>query len=122
MNFFLSHKISGPSNFYHRKLIRDLWKTKRRIWRKVSKKLSGPRKNAIHANLYRIDKRTKNNDVIVVPGKILGLGQLTHKLTIASLTSSKSAKNKIEASGSKLISIGELLEQNPSGENVKVFY
>ncbi|TFF98584.1 MAG: 50S ribosomal protein L18e [Promethearchaeota archaeon] len=115
-------KITGPSNYYHRKLIRDLWKTKRRIWKKISRKLSGPRRNQVEANLYRINKKTKNNDVIVVPGKILGLGELNHKLTIACLTFSKSAKKKIEASGSKLISIEELLEQNPKGENIKVFY
>ena len=115
-------KVTGPSNYYHRKLIRDLWKTKRRIWKKVSKKLSGPRRNQVEANLYRINKKTKNNDVIVVPGKILGLGELDHKLTIACLTFSKSAKKKIEASGSKLISIEELLEQNPKGESIKVFY
>lgn len=115
-------KVTGPSNYYHRKLIRDLWKTKRRIWKKVSKKLSRPRRNQVEANLYRINKKTKNNDVIVVPGKILGLGELNHKLTIACLTFSKSAKKKIEASGSKLISIEELLEQNPKGENIKVFY
>ena len=115
-------KVTGPSNYYHRKLIRDLWKTKRRIWKKISKKLSGPRRNQVEANIYRINKKTKNNDVIVVPGKILGLGELNHKLTIACLTFSKSAKKKIEASGSKLISIEELLEQNPKGENIKVFY
>ena len=115
-------KVTGPSNYYHRKLIRDLWKTKRRIWKKLSKKLSGPRRNQVEANIYRINKKTKNNDVIVVPGKILGLGELDHKLTIACLTFSKSAKKKIEASGSKLISIEELLEQNPKGENIKVFY
>ncbi|MFX0187409.1 MAG: 50S ribosomal protein L18e [Candidatus Hodarchaeota archaeon] len=118
----MSHKATGPSNYYVRKLVRDLWKTKRRIWKKVSKKISGPRRNRVEANLYRINKKTKNNDVIVVPGKILGIGDLDHKLTIACLSSSKSAKKKIEASGSKLITINELLEQNPKGENVKVFY
>ncbi len=118
----MSHKISGPSDYYIRKLIRDLHKTKRRIWKKVSKKLSGPRKNRIEANLYRINKKTKNNDVIVVPGKILGIGDLDHKLTIACLNSSKSAQKKIETSGSKLISIDELLEQNPQGDKVKIFY
>jgi len=118
----MSHKVTGPSNYYVRKLVRDLWKTKRRIWKKVSKKISGPRRNLVEANLYRINKKTKNNDVIVVPGKILGIGDLDHKLTIACLSSSKSAKKKIEASGSKLITINELLEKNPKGENIKVFY
>jgi len=118
----MSHRITGPSNYYHRKLIRDLWKTKKRVWRKISKKLSGPRRNQVEANLYRINKRTKTNDTIVIPGKVLAIGALDHKLTIACLNYSKAAKTKIESSGSKLISIEELLEQNPKGTNVKVFY
>ncbi len=118
----MSHRITGPSNYYNRKLIRDLWKTKRRIWKKVSKKLSGPQREKVEANLYRINKKTKENDVIVVPGKVLGVGEIDHKLTIACLNCSKTARKKIETSGSKLLSIEELLEQNPEGKDVKVFY
>ncbi|MHA1241100.1 MAG: 50S ribosomal protein L18e [Promethearchaeota archaeon] len=118
----MSHRITGPSNYYNRKLIRELWKTKQRIWKKVSKKLSGPRREKVEANLYRINKKTKENDVIVVPGKVLGIGEIDHKLTIACLTCSKTARKKIETSGSKLLSIEELLEQNPEGKDVKVFY
>ncbi len=118
----MSHKVSGPSNFYTRKLIRDLWKTKINIWKKVSKKLSGPRKNRIRANLYRINKKTKKDDIIVIPGKVLGIGELDHKLTIACLEYSQSAQKKIESSGSTLLSIEELMDQNPKGTGVKVFY
>ncbi|MBA7653440.1 hypothetical protein ES703_61289 [subsurface metagenome] len=118
----MSHKITGPSNYYIRKLIRDLWKTKIKIWKKVSTKLSGPRRNKVKANLYRINKKTSKNDTIVIPGKVLGMGVLDHALTIACLEYSKSAKKKIESSGSKLITIEELLEQNPKGSGVKVFY
>ncbi|MFW9900309.1 MAG: 50S ribosomal protein L18e [Candidatus Thorarchaeota archaeon] len=118
----MSHKVSGPSNFYTRKLIRDLWKTKINIWRKISKKLSGPRRNRIKANLYRINKKTKKNDIIVIPGKVLGIGELDHSLTIACLEYSQSAKKKIESSGSTLLSIDELMNQNPKGTGVKVFY
>jgi len=118
----MSHRISGPSNYYVRRLIRDLWKTKRLVWRKISKKLSGPRSNRVEANLYRINKKTKENDVIVVPGKVLALGDLDHKLTIACLDCSQTARKKIEISGSKLLSIEELLEQNPEGKEIKVFY
>jgi large subunit ribosomal protein L18e len=118
----VSHKITGPSNYYYRKLIRDLWKTKIKIWKRVSKKISGPRKNKVTANLYRINKKTKKNDTIVIPGKVLGMGELDHTLTIACLEYSKSAKKKIESSGSKLLTIEELLEQNPKGSGVKIFY
>jgi len=118
----MSHKSSGPSNFYVRKLIRDLWKTKIKIWKIISKKLSGSKTNRIIANLYRINKKTKADDIIAVPGKVLGMGELKHKLTIACLDYSRSAKKKIESSGSKLISIEELLEENPEGSGVKIFY
>ena len=118
----MSHKITGPSNYYQRKLIRDLWKTKISIWKTISKKISGPRKNGVKVNLYRINNKTKKKDVIVVPGKVLGMGELDHSLTISCLSYSKSAKRKIEASGSKLIMIEDLLEQNPTGTGVKIFY
>jgi large subunit ribosomal protein L18e len=118
----MSHKVAGPSNYYYRKLIRDLWKTKRRIWKKVSKKISGPRNNRIEANLYRINKKTHENEVIIVPGKVLGIGDLNHKITIACLEYSKQAQEKIEKSGSTLLSIEDLLEQNPEGKNVRIFY
>ncbi|MFX1380458.1 MAG: 50S ribosomal protein L18e [Promethearchaeota archaeon] len=116
----MSHKITGPSNYYVRKLIRDLWKTQIKIWKTISKQLSSRRSNRVKANLYHINKNTKKNDVIVVPGKILGLGELDHTLTIACLEYSKTAKKKVESSGSKLISIEELLEQNPKGSGVKI--
>ncbi len=118
----MSHRITGPSDHYNRKLIRDLWKTKRKIWRNISKKLSNSRRLRVEANLYRINNKTKKDDVIVIPGKVLGNGELTHKLTISCLDYSDSAKKKIEQSGSKLMSIEELLEQNPTGKNVKIFY
>lgn len=118
----MSHKITGPSNFYVRKLIRDLWKTKIKIWRKISKKLSNSRKNRVSPNLYRINKKTKQNDIVVIPGKVLGMGELDHQVTIACLDCSKSARQKIEASGSKLLSIEDLLEQNPNGNGVRIFY
>ncbi|TFF92792.1 MAG: 50S ribosomal protein L18e [Promethearchaeota archaeon] len=118
----VSHKITGPSNYYVRKLIRELWKTRRNIWRTLSKKLSGARKNRVEANLKRINNKTKAEDVIVVPGKVLGVGDLDHKLTIACLDCSRSAREKILKSGSTLLSIEELLADNPEGSGVKIFY
>ncbi len=118
----MSHRITGPSNYYIRKLIRDLWKTKIKVWRQISKKLSGPRQNKIKANLFRINNKTNSDDIILIPGKVLGIGELDHKLTIACLEYSQSAKKKVESSGSKLISIEDLLIQNPKGSGIKIFY
>lgn len=118
----MSHRITGSSDHNIRTLSRKLWKTKRRIWKKVGNKLNGPKKNRIEANLQRISNNTSKDDVIVVPGKVLGVGELNHPLTIACLKISNAARQKVVASGSKLMTIEELLEQNPTGANVKLFY
>ncbi len=118
----MSHKPTGPSDYYTRKIARTLWKTKRRIWKDVSKRITKPKKNKVEINLYKINNKTKNGDLIIVPGKILGMGSLDHTVIIACLKASKSAKKIVENSSteSKIISIEELLEKNPSGSNVKI--
>jgi large subunit ribosomal protein L18e len=114
-------KPTGPSNVLKRMLARKLWQTKRRIWRDVSERLMAPAKNRVEVNLYRIAKNTKKGDTIVVPGKILANGALSAPITIACWSISSSASKKIEVSGSKVITIEKLLEQNPTGSGVKIF-
>ena len=101
-------------------LIIKLWGTKRRIWRSVADKLSKTRKDSIQVNLSKLNKVTKENDVIVVPGKVLGDGDLDHKITIAAFTYSESAKNKLLHKKLKVQTIEELLESNPSGSKIKL--
>ncbi len=112
--------VTGPSNVQKRILARKLWQTKRRIWRDVSKRLMAPQKNRVEVNLSSINSATNNGEIIVVPGKILANGALTNKLTIACYAISKSAANKLEESGSKQISIEDLLTNNPTGKGVKI--
>jgi len=119
----MSHKSYGPEDYDKRVLIRKLHKTKIKVWREVSKRLNKPRKYKVEVNLFRINKKTNAGDVIVVPGKVLGMGDLDHKVTIASYHTSESTRNKVENSktGSQLITIEDLLEQNPKGSNVRLF-
>ena len=112
--------VTGPSDRIKRMLARNLWKTKRRIWRDVSDLLMAPKKNRVEVNLYRINKNTKDGDTIVIPGKVLGNGELDHKLTIACYNISSSAYRKLQAAGCERITIEELVEKNPSGSNVKI--
>jgi large subunit ribosomal protein L18e len=69
-------------------------------------------------NLYKIGQLTKDNDVIVFPGKILGTGVIPHKITISSFSISESAANKIAKSGGKLVSFSDLIAKNPTGKGV----
>jgi large subunit ribosomal protein L18e len=55
-----------------------------------------------------------------VPGKILSMGTLNKKITIAAYNFSQTALDKIKASGSKAISIYELAKTNPKGQKVRI--
>ena len=48
------------------------------------------------------------------------MGDLNKKVTIAAYNFSKSAIEKINSSGSKAISINELVKQNPKGSKVRI--
>ncbi|MHA1372480.1 MAG: 50S ribosomal protein L18e [Promethearchaeota archaeon] len=116
----MGRKVTGPLDINVRRMIRTLEKTKIRIWRTIAEQLRKPRRQRVEANLGHINRVTKPDDIIVVPGKVLGAGRLEKKVTIGALAWSKSAEKLISESGSTIMSLQELLEKYPSGSNIKI--
>jgi len=110
-------KRTGPTNPTLKKLLIKLEiayrKSKRPIWKDLYEKLSKPRRKSIEVNLFKIDKYVKENEIAVVPGKVLSVGNLSKPLTIAAWKFSKNALNKIEKVNGKAITIEQLIEMNP---------
>jgi large subunit ribosomal protein L18e len=90
------------------------------IWRRLSKELSSANRRRVAINLSQINRVSSPEDVIVVPGKILGAGMLKHKLSIAAESFSESAKEKILSVGGQCLSFEELIKTNPKGTNVRL--
>jgi large subunit ribosomal protein L18e len=90
------------------------------LWRGIAQKLERPTRNYPEVNLSRINRHTKENDQILVPGKVLGSGEIGHKLTIAALSFSGNAKNKIIKAGGACFSIEELMNNNPEGSRIRI--
>jgi len=88
------------------------------LWVDISKRLCRPTRKMPEVNLWKLDMHTKDGDVVVVPGKVLGDGNLGHKITVSALKFSKKAYNEIIKSGGDAITIEELVERNPQGKNV----
>lgn len=86
------------------------------IWKRIAKDLSKPSRRRRSVNLIKINDNTKENDVVIVPGKVLGIGNINHRVTVAAWEFSKTAKNKIPSA----ISIEELMKKNPKGSKVKI--
>ena len=95
-------------------------KNKAPIWRALERELARPRRNRREVNVGALADKTDDGQVIVVPGKVLGSGEIGHKLTLCAITISESATKKIIACGGKLVSLNNLVEQYPDGKGVRV--
>lgn len=115
---------TGPTNPNLRNLIEELKKLSIqkniKIWKRVASDLEMPSRQRRAVNLSRINSYTKENDTIVVPGKVLGSGLLNHKLTIAAYSFSEGAIEKINKANAKAITIGELMKENINGKGIKI--
>lgn len=97
--------MRGSTNVMIRKLIRKLGKEKKSLWKRVAELLQSPSRKRSYINLYKINKYTKPGDVVIVPGKVLGIGKLDHEVTIVALDFSASAKKKILEAKGKIVSL-----------------
>lgn len=90
------------------------------VWRAIAENLERPSRNQAAVNLAKLNRFTKQGEVIVVPGKVLGDGELDHSITVAALGFSESATVKLKGSKATVISITELLKKDPKGKAVRV--
>jgi large subunit ribosomal protein L18e len=89
-------------------------------WKAVAEDLNRPRRGRLEVNLTRIGKHSKAKETVVVPGVVLGSGEIKKGLTIAALKFSGKAEEKIEKAGGKCLSIEELYEKNPKGKGIRI--
>ena len=117
-------KRTGPSNPILQGLIHELKKRSNEqsinLWKRVANDLEKPTRQRRVVNLSSISRYAKENETIVVPGKVLGAGNLEHKLTISAFQFSDGAKEKIEKAGSKIVPLLELSKENPSGKGIRI--
>ena len=90
------------------------------IWLKLAKLALKTSSSRRVVNLTKINEVTKDNAVIVVPGKVLGTGNVSHKITLSSFSISNSAAKKIIESGGTIISFSEMIKKFPTGKGVSI--
>jgi large subunit ribosomal protein L18e len=116
---------SGPTNIYIRKLIGLLKKRYResgaKIWKTTANLLEYPRRKRIEVNLGKISRIYDNlgikPKILIIPGVVLGHGDIKSPITVAALRFTKKAKKKIESLGGKCLSIYDAIEINPNGSD-----
>ena len=91
------------------------------IWKDIARRLEMPSRNYAAVNISKINRHTTEDDVLLIPGKVLGAGILDHPVTVAAVTLSDSAVEKIIEAGGKCLSLEEIMEANPKGSGIRIF-
>jgi len=89
------------------------------VWGDIAERLEKPRRTHAEVNLGRIERYARENETVIVPGKVLGSGVLQKDITVAAVDFSGTAEKKIDQVG-EAVSLETAVEQNPEGSEVRI--
>ena len=90
------------------------------VWIDLAEKLSRAKHRRTCVNISQINRCSKDDETIAVPGKVLGSGRIDHPVHVAAFSFSEQAGEKILRVGGKCLTMLELIEMNPKGSNVRI--
>jgi large subunit ribosomal protein L18e len=116
-------KRTGPTNPLLQGLIQELKKKSVEhgvnIWKRVANDLEKPSRKRRIVNLYKINEYTKDDETVIVPGKVLSVGDLDHAVTVAAFSFSGAALDKINKKGKAML-INDLIKESPKGKKIRI--
>jgi large subunit ribosomal protein L18e len=116
--------MSPKSNPNTTRIVNELKKlageNKAPVWKCAAELLEKADARWAEVNVAKLEKYAKENSTILIPGKLLGGGEITKPLTVTAFRFSASAKKKIIDAGGKITSILELAESNPKGSGIVI--
>ena len=117
-------QINRKSNSSLVKTISELKEASRNneapLWRSIALRLEGSSKNWPSVNVCRLEYNVGKNGKAIVPGKLMEIGTVTKKMTVAAYSFTESAKDKIHSAGGKCLTYTELIKKAPKGTDVVV--
>ncbi|MBU0952962.1 MAG: 50S ribosomal protein L18e [Nanoarchaeota archaeon] len=90
------------------------------IYTAVAKLLNKPRRVRHEVTLYHLSKFAKDKEIIIVPGTVLGTGEVTKAIPVAAIKFSKRAQEKITKAGGTCMSIEDVFKNHPDGKGVRI--
>ena len=92
-----------------------------RLYKDLAERIMKPRRIKRAVNLSKIQRYIREGETAIVPYKLLGYGTINKKISVVALSYSKSAKDKIENKGGKIINFLEFIKQSKKPLNVRIF-
>ena len=117
-------QINRKSNSTLVKTILELKEASRKneapLWRSIANRLEGSSRNWPSVNVSKLEYNINKNGKAIIPGKLMGTGIVTKKMTVAAYSFTDSAKEKILSAGGKCLTYNEMIKATPKGTNVTV--
>ncbi len=113
-------KTNTELNNLIQELKKEASEKKVKLWKRIASDLEKPTRQRKAINLNKINLLTKENEIVVVPGKVLGNGEIDHKITVAALNFSLSAEEKMKKSNCDIYTLSEFVRNNPKPKNVRI--
>ena len=114
---------TGPTNPILKSLIHEVrthgYKEKSSFLIRLAELLEKSRRRKAEVNLSKLNRVCKENEVAVIPGKVLD-GLISKPITVAAFNFSHRARIDIEKAGGQTLTIRELMHKNPKGTNVRI--
>jgi large subunit ribosomal protein L18e len=102
------------------KLISELKNTEISLFGRVASDLEKPSRKRREVNLSKLNNVTNEGEMIIVPGKVLGGGDINHKLTISAFKFSDGAVEKLKKSGSTIIPMEDITKEDIKGRRIRI--
>jgi len=107
------------NNLRKRNLIDELSKREEKIWKDIAKRLSKPGKTSV--NIARINRYAKSGEHLLVPGKVIGYGNIKNPVFVTAISFSNEAEKKIKKAGGNCTKIEEIIKESPKGKGLRIF-
>ncbi|HRZ85810.1 MAG TPA: 50S ribosomal protein L18e [Candidatus Paceibacterota bacterium] len=89
-------------------------------WLEVAHLISKPRRKQKKYNLDEINMLGKEGSIVVIPGKVLSIGNIDKKIKVVALSCSVVALNKMKKNKIEFSLIKEEIKKNPDAKNIQI--
>ena len=86
----------------------------------IAKILVMPKRKMVRFNLEQLDVQLKDGDKVVIPGKVLGEGELNKKVTIVAYSFSENAIEKLKKAKIEFSELSEEIKTNKKLNEFKI--
>ncbi len=86
------------------------------IWKALSE--HALKRSGRTTNIKQIARWTGDGDAVAFPGKVLGTGGISHKITLFCFGISESAATKVVEAGGRVVDHGTMISERPTGRGV----